>query len=54
MEQETEKRMIKRYEITQSIHIGGRDVVFGINEKKEMLSGGTLIWHRLIIRRLSQ
>lgn len=39
MEQKTEKRMIKGYEITQGIHIGGKEVVFGINEKKKEWQG---------------
>ena len=30
-----EKRMIGTYEITQSIHIGRKEVVFGIDEKEE-------------------
>lgn len=30
-----EKRMIGSYEVTQSIHIGKKEVVFGINEKEE-------------------
>ena len=30
-----EKRIIGSYEVTQSIHIGKKEVVFGINEKEE-------------------
>ena len=30
-----EKRMISSYEVTQSIHIGKKEVVFGIDEKEE-------------------
>jgi len=30
-----EKRMISSYEVMQSIHIGKKEVVFGIDEKKE-------------------
>ena len=30
-----EKRMISTYEVTQSIHIGRREVVFGIDGKEE-------------------
>lgn len=30
-----EKRMISSYEVTQSIHIGKKEVVFGVDEKEE-------------------
>ena len=30
-----EKRMISSYEVTQSIHIGRKEVVFGVDEKAE-------------------
>ena len=30
-----EKRIIGSYEVTQSIHVGKKEVVFGINEKEE-------------------
>ena len=30
-----EKRMISSYEVIQSIHIGKKEVVFGIDEKEE-------------------
>ena len=30
-----EKRMISSYEVTQSIHIGRKEVVFGVDEKEE-------------------
>lgn len=36
MSSETEKRMVENYEITQSIRIGDREVVFGVDEKSEM------------------
>jgi len=30
-----EKRMISSYEVTQSIHIGKKEVVFGVDLKEE-------------------
>ena len=36
MSDKTEKRMVENYEITHSIQIGDKEVVFGVNEKADM------------------
>ncbi|MGC4019983.1 MAG: hypothetical protein QM793_12660 [Muricomes sp.] len=36
MNEEQEKRMAQSYEITQAISIGDKEVVFGVDERKEM------------------
>ena len=36
MSDEKEKRMVESYEITQSVRIGDKEVVFGVDEKAEM------------------
>ncbi|PWJ47799.1 hypothetical protein [Faecalicatena contorta] len=36
MSEKQEKRMVESYEITQGICIGDKEVVFGVDEKKEM------------------
>lgn len=36
MNEEQEKRIAESYEITQGIRIGDKEVVFGVDEKKEM------------------